>query len=88
MVGGGVFPPCIIITWSEFVFWGCICIKRLLFLFLIYEVPFSIFELHTFSYLVQKTRLTSSVHFFQLIFSVKYLSSKVQSVWQSVNLSG
>ena len=72
MVGGGLFPPCIIILWSEFVFWGCILYLRVSVVVFNYEVPFSIFKLHAFSCLVQKTRLTSSVQFFQLIFRVKY----------------
>ena len=66
---GGLFPPCIIITWSEFVFWGCIWVSVVVFN---YQVPFSIFRLHAFSCLVQKTRLTSRVQFFKLIFKVKY----------------
>ena len=71
-VGGVVPPPCIIISWSEFVFWGCILYLRVSVFVFDYEVPFSIFKLHAFSCLVQKTRLTSSVQFFQLIFDVKY----------------
>ena len=51
----------------------------------IYNALFSISQLHVFFSLLQKTRLTSNVYFFQLIFCVKY---EVQSVWQRVNLSG
>ena len=66
---GGGCPSCIIITCCVFVFWGCIWVGVVIFN---YKVPFSIFKLHAFSCLVQKTRLTSSVQFFQLIFDVKY----------------
>ena len=72
MVVVGGCPSCIIILWSEFVFWGCILYLRVSVVVFNYEVPFSIFKLHAFSCLVQKTCLTSSVQFFQLIFDVKY----------------
>ena len=73
MVGGVVPPPCIIILWSEFVFWGFVLYLGVIVVIFGFDVPFLIFQLHAFLCLYQKTRLTSNVQFFQLIFSVKYL---------------
>ena len=53
-VGGGGPSPYIIILWCKMVFWGCI-------LCLFYKPLFPIFGL--LLWLVQKTRLTSSLHF-------------------------
>ena len=72
MVGGGLFPPCIIISWCEFVFWVLYLYLRVIVVVFHFGLPFLISGLHTFFGLVQKTRLTSSVQFFQLIFRVKY----------------
>ena len=71
MVRVGGCPPCIIILWCEFVFWGLYLYLRVV--VFDYKVPFSIFELHAFCCLVQKTRLTSNVQFFQLIFVSKVI---------------
>ena len=73
MVSGGLFPPCIIITCSDFVFWGFVLYLGVIVVISSFDVPFLIFQLHAFLCLYQKTRLTSNVQFFQLIFSVKYL---------------
>ena len=48
--------PYIIILWCKMVFWGCIFC-------LFFRLVFSIFEI--LSYLLQKARLTSSLHFFK-----------------------
>ena len=67
MVGGGFFPPCIIILWSEFVFWGCILYLRVTVVIFDFWTTIFISGFHA------KTRLTSRVQFFQLIFNAKYL---------------
>ena len=67
MVGGGLFPPCIIILWSEFVFWGCILYLRVTVVIFDFWTTIFISGFHA------KTRLTSRVQFFQLIFNAKYL---------------
>ena len=68
MVGGGVFPPCIIILWSEFVFLGCILglylYLRVHIVVFNYKVPFSIFELHAFFTWYKKHVLPLTCSFF------------------------
>ena len=68
-VGGVVPPPCIIISWFEFVFWECILYLSLRCLFLLFQRSNFSTTFHT---CYRKTRLTSSLQFFQLIFGVKY----------------
>ena len=68
-----VLRPCIIITCFKLVFWVCILYFQWVFCFFIYKAPFLIFGLQVLCCFVQKTRLTSRMHFFQLIFRVKYV---------------
>ena len=57
---------------ANFVFWGLFLYLGVVVAISGYKLPFLIFGLHVFFGLVQKTRLTSRLHFFQLIFVVSY----------------
>ena len=64
MVGGVVPPPCIIILWSEFVFWGCILYAGVSVVVLQCHVPFLIFGLDAFFVLCKKHVLPLGCIFF------------------------